>query len=692
MVEKCALRGAWLFAVAILVSAFLVFQVQPIISKIILPWFGGSPAVWTTCMLFFQVALFGGYAYAHALNRLRPIWQASIHLTLIVAALLLLPISPAESWKNAAAGSPTLTILRLLAASVGLPYFLLSSTGPLLQAWFSRTNSGSSPYRLYALSNVGSLAALLTYPFLVEPNMTTRSQSAIWSAGFGVFALCCAFCAWIAWRTNTSEEQAGDNKDTAEASSEASPSYGLAATWLVLTAFASAMLLATTNHVCQDIAVIPFLWVVPLSLYLLTFIICFDKEAWYVPRAFATGVLVTSAAICLIRLFVADPNLWLEVTLYFAMMFFVCMLCHGELVRRKPAAKYLTWFYLMSSAGGAIGGVFVAVVCPVVFSGFYEMNLGILVGYAMAAWIALAGLFQQRELPSAKRLSAGALVFVGLLAVVRVQVAELSSPRLDARRNFYGTLHLEAEATDDPLRQGLYMYHGRIAHGFQFAQPSKRRQPTLYFDIASGAGVALNRFPRNSTVRVGVIGLGAGTLAAYAKPGDYYRFYEINPAVCELADKRFTFLSDCLGRVEVILGDARVSMESEPPQQFDILVLDAFSGDAIPMHLLTREAFQIYRRHLKPGGVVAANISNRYVDLVPVFDRLAEHFGYDTRRFVTEVDVQQFRAPSHWFVLTNNQDFLQDPVVQAAAVDQPQQYARIPLWTDHYNNLFQVWK
>ena len=361
-------RSPWLFAISIFVSAFLVFQVQPIISKTILPWFGGSPAVWTTCMLFFQLVLFAGYAYAHGLHRLPPIGQAAIHLLLILFALWLLPISPDESWKTVNSNNPTWRIMQLLGLTVGLPYFLLSSTGPLLQSWFAKTNSSSSPYRLYALSNVGSLAALLTYPFLVEPNMTTSSQSAIWSAVFGVFAIGCAGCAWVMWR-RVSRDNANDEHQRESQDSDR-PTLGISLTWLALAAFASATLLATTNHVCQDIAVIPFLWVIPLSLYLVTFIICFDKEAWYVRQFFAAGIMVSATVICAFRQWLPDPGIWLEVSLYFSLMFFVCMTCHGELVRRKPSSSHLTLFYMMSSAGGALGGVFVAMICPAIFSGF----------------------------------------------------------------------------------------------------------------------------------------------------------------------------------------------------------------------------------------------------------------------------------------------------------------------------------
>ena len=323
------------------------------------------------------------------------------------------------------------------------------------------------------------------------------------------------------------------------------------------------------------------------------------------------------------------------------------------------------------------------------------MNLAILIGYVGAAVMLLRK--GDGSFSVAKRIGFNLVGFLGLLLVIRVQVADLSSPRLEARRNFYGTLHLEEEGTDDPQRRGLYMYHGRIVHGFQFADSSRRHEATLYYAPASGAGITVRRFRAtagedNQSIRVGVLGLGAGTMATYAEPGDYYRFYEINPDVCELAKTRFSFLADCKGDTDVVLGDGRIAMEREEPQQFDVLVLDAFSGDAVPMHLLTEEAFMIYRKHMKPNGVIVTNISNKYVDLVPVFRRVADRFDYETRRFVAEMDVESFQASSQWFALSNNERFLNDSVVMAAATGLPEQYAQIPLWTDHYNNLFQVLK
>jgi hypothetical protein len=678
---------AWLYALTILIGAFLVFQVQPIISKSILPWFGGSPAVWTTCMLFFQVLLFGGYAYAHFLSRQRPVGQAVIHMSLILTALLLLPIKPEETWKARNNGDPTLTILLLLATTVGLPYFLLSSTGPLVQSWFSRAFPAGAPYRLYALSNAASLAALVTYPFLVEPAMSTGTQSAMWSLGFALFALCCGYCV-VRLRGGAS----GADEPAPAGGAEERPSWRRCAGWIFLAALASTMLLATTNHVCQDVAVIPFLWVAPLALYLVSFIICFDKEAWYSRAVYGWGTMLSVITISVLVLFKLLPTLAVEIGIYFVALFSICMVCHGELVRRKPEPRYLTLFYLMCSAGGAVGGIVVALVCPYLFSGYFELNLGLVIAYLLAAVVAFsaAGPAGQPAAWRGRRAMVG--VFVGLVVVLRAQAFAMKDVGVVATRNFYGVLRIKEEATSDPQRQGRYMFHGRIAHGFQFRAEDKRHIPTMYFDEQSGLGITLRHFPRTGPLRIGVIGLGAGTIAAYGELGDSIRFYEINPEVYRLAREQFTFLEDCRGDVEVILGDARLSLEREPTQQFDVFVLDAFSGDAIPAHLLTKEAFDIYLRHLKRGGVVAANISNRHVDLAPVLARLAEHYHMESLSFLIDKDEERFRSPSDWFVMSRNRQFMDNPIVRTSAVSQLGRYAWIPMWTDQYNNLFRVLK
>ena len=703
MNEQKTACSTWLaacYAVAIFVGAFLVFQVQPVISKTILPWFGGSPAVWTTCMLFFQVVLFGGYVYAHLLStKLPPLWQGAVHVGVIAVALVLLPITPDPSWKPQDSTHPTWRIIALLGANVGLPYFLLSTTGPLLQAWFGRRFPGRSPYRLYALSNVGSLLALLSYPIAFEPTMTTHAQAVAWSLGFCGFALVCGYLAvrWLGTDRGVGRQESVVGEEVAAADATA-PSWARRLTWLSLPAFASVMLLATTNHVCQDVAVIPFLWVAPLSLYLLSFIICFDSPRWYVRRWYGGLTALSVVAACALVFWNVTDHLLLEIAVYFAALFGLCMLCHGELVRRKPSQRYLTEFYLLCSAGGAIGGVVVAILCPIIFSTFVELHVCLLVAYLLAAGVIIADVSAAR--PGVWRLRPAQLGLVaglfGLLVVVKVQVNQMLHWRLAAMRNFYGVLYVDDVASEDPDKRGRVMFHGRVAHGYQFTAEHRRRTPTMYFDPTSGIGLTFARFPRGdaageSRLRVGIIGLGAGTLAAYGESGDYYRFYEINPHVVTLADRYFSFVKDSPAKIEIILGDARLSMEREENQNFDILVLDAFSGDAIPAHLLTKEAFDIYRRHLKPTGVIAAHISNRHVDLAPVLANVARQFPLDSRQIITQTDADRAATSSHWVLLSNNGRFLRDEVVRSAAGELGR-FAHIPLWTDQYSNLLQLLK
>jgi hypothetical protein len=703
---------AWLaacYALAIFVGAFLVFQVQPVISKTILPWFGGSPAVWTTCMLFFQVVLFGGYVYAHLLStKLTVVWQGAVHVGVIIAALALLPITPDSSWKPQDSANPTWRIIALLGANVGLPYFLLSTTGPLLQAWFGQRFPGRSPYRLYALSNVGSLLALLTYPIAFEPTMTTHAQAAAWSVGFCAFAVICGYLAarWLGTDRGVGGQACGElsraasgvREENTTSAEDVAPTWGCRAIWLLLPAFASVMLLATTNHVCQDVAVIPFLWVAPLSLYLLSFIICFDSPRWYVRRGYGVLTALSVLGACGLVFWNVTDHLLLEITVYFAALFGLCMLCHGELVRRRPAPRYLTEFYLLCSAGGALGGILVALICPIVFSTFVEMHVGLLGAYLLAIGVIVADASAAR--PGVWRLRPAQLglviVLFGLLAVVKVQINQVVPSRLAAMRNFYGVLYVDEVASDDPDQRGRVMFHGRVAHGYQFAAEHRRRTPTMYFDPTSGIGVTFARFPRagqapESPLRVGIIGLGAGTLAAYGEPGDYYRFYEINPHVITLADHYFTFVKDSPAKIDIVLGDARLSMEREPDQNFDVLVLDAFSGDAIPAHLLTKEAFDIYRRHLTPDGVIAAHISNRHVDLAPVLANVAGQFPLASLQILTQTDPDRAATSSHWVLLSNNRRFLDDEVVRSAAGELGR-YAHVPLWTDQYSNLLQLLK
>ena len=674
--------GLW-FATAIFMSAFLVFQVQPIISKTVLPWFGGSPGVWTTCMLFFQLLLFAGYTYAHLLTRLlSQRMQGAVHFALLLLALFVLPMTPSSDWKPQGGDDPTLSILVILLANVGLPYFLLSSTGPLLQAWFAKRVADGSPYRLYALSNVGSLAALISYPFVVEPALTTSSQGQFWSLMFCLFATICGYLAASQFRVATfSEEEIDANKNTAAVQA---PTWRQYVAWLALPAFASMLLLATTNHVCQDIAVIPFLWIIPLSLYLLTFIICFDREAWY-SRRWCAGLGILSLLVIHGAAFGGTSwSMPIELLAYFAALFFTCMVCHGELVRQKPAPKFLTAFYLMSSAGGAIGGLTIGLACPWLFSTYLEMQICML-----AAAVIMSGVF----LVDAQATWLGdspARRFIGVLGygfvfmvVAVVEFGDGNEGRVESTRNFYGVLQVS------PAPMGTSLIHGRILHGFQFRHPGIQHLPTTYYGEESGVGLALRHFRDGQTKRVGAVGLGVGTVATYGKPGDYFRFYEINPTVCEIADDHFSFLKNSQATTEVVLGDARISMERETPQQFDILVLDAFSGDSVPTHLLTKEAFDVYLRHLNAGGVIAVHISNKHVHLEPVVLRVGAELGFECA-IVSNPDRPPQSMSAKWVLMTTDRGFLASAAIREYAdVDES---GNFPLWTDQYNNIVQLLK
>jgi protein-L-isoaspartate O-methyltransferase/lipoprotein signal peptidase len=684
-------------AATIFTSAFLLFQVQPIISKYILPWFGGSPAVWTTCMVFFQCVLFGGYLYAHALSKLRSVTaQMLVHVALLLVALSLLPITPDDAWKPNSAEQPTWHILCLLAVSVGLPFFMLATTGPLIQAWFSRTLTGQSPYRLYALSNVGSLAALLTYPFWVEPALDLDQQAGWWSTGFVAFAILCAVAAIVVSLVTRGGTRTASEPATPQATAAAPPQLQHALAWLGFAAFASFMLLATTNHVCQDVAVIPFLWVVPLALYLLSFIIAFDHPRWYLRRMFALSAVGLLCAVALVDQLITTGSgvafsFVQEVSLYFAALFAVCMVCHGELARLKPHPQHLTFYYLVISAGGAIGGLFVSLLAPVLFHTYLEWKIGLLVGVVLASLVAMAA-YEQLRPAQLRRMAMFAPLLLLLFVGINCAPAILGTHNgiVDVQtRSFYGTANVVERDVADPAQHKMLMYSGRIVHGVQFAAAEKRDQPNAYFGPQSGVGRIFTLLQNQPNARVGVIGLGAGTMAAYCQPGQYFRFYEVNPRMQELAEEYFSYLSDCKGICDVVMGDGRLSLEREAPQQFDLLVLDAFSGDAVPTHLLTREAMDAYLRHLTPNGSLAFNISNRYLNLVPVVKRLAEHGGFTALHVSSKGDSAAWQFPAEWMLLVRDEPTLAALKPYAHDDAEDKQFA---LWTDHYSNLFEILK
>jgi hypothetical protein len=836
------------FAITIFLSAFLLFQVQPLIAKFILPWFGGAPNVWTTCMLFFQIVLLGGYLYADLLTRffrLRTQWL--IHAVLLVGSVCLLPIIPADSWKPAGTESPTLRIMLLLLATIGLPYFLLSTTGPLVQAWFGQRYVGRSPYRLFALSNLGSLLALLSFPFVFEPIIPTATHAAAWGWGYILFALCCIITGGLTQRGAMASTVEAINVASSPKSLESKTSsptinqpvlagWRLASAlgwWLLLSLVPSVMLLATTNHICQDVAVIPFLWIAPLSLYLITFIICFDRPEWY--RREVWGVLfVVVLAIGVYCMFNGRqfPVLW-QVGIFLTLLFVASMVCHGELACMRPGVKHLTLFYLMISVGGALGGVFVVLVAPQIFIGFDELYwvlfasavlaagrwllsadqttlyriflfgsaallisvltlmtsdvdlleelrrnlvmriaLGInlllvalaavghrltrqvnqspqremgwrnqiaerlipaaaivvvlAIAVAFIGWpveladhfpllagialmlIAVAGLICQGEFirsVTAGRLLATGFLVLATLAAGTLLYNKLRQPRpdlSDRSRNFYGLLAIEHQFSeiDGEL---LTMMNGQINHGFQYAKPESRMIKTGHYGEKAGIGLAISLHPRrqaNQPIRLGVVGLGAGTMSAHTRAGDAIVYYEINPDCVEMAYNKFFFLTDAPAsdRTEVYTGDGRILLERQllegKPQQFDVLVIDAFSGASIPQHLFTKECFELYRQHLKPDGVIACHISNAHLNLRPVAQALADSAGFELRLIEHNPVVYStegfFQKYSLWALFSNNGELLNHP--QILERHEPWNDPQRVLWTDDFGGLWQVFK
>ncbi len=745
------------YAITIFAGAFLLFQVQPLIGKFILPWFGGGPGVWTTCLLFFQTLLLGGYAYAHfSSTRLKPKTQAIVHLVLLALALAMLPITPGESWKAHIGGNPVGHILLLLIVCVGLPYFVLSSTGPLMQQWFSRAQPGVSPYRLYALSNVGSLLALLSYPFFFELKFSRQTQATMWAAGLGVFVLCCGYCALRLWRSgnDATTPTAAENPEAESARA----TWSDKAMWLVLPALASALLLATTNKLCQEVAVVPFLWVLPLALYLLSFIICFDHARWYRRGLFVGLLAVASATLCELLSAGSEASMTLQIAGYTGAMFVACMVAHGELYRLKPPPRDLTAYYLFISAGGALGGFLVAIAAPAIFTEFRELQIG-----WFLLWVVLAVICIRQQswtlvqgagagaiaitltMPLLRsRLSGGAHYGAGLLAFYRdhlwiisggliafiVAVFDLRQRRMEVRwqprmggfitllaaglgavfmmqwansrdakvirasRNFYGTLKVFDYSPNDAEDHYRLLMHGATTHGLQFTNPEKALLPTSYYGEHSGIGLAFLHLPRTSGRHFGLVGLGTGTVAVYGKAGDSLRIYEINPAVEKLAHDPFTHIDRSPAKVDVVMGDARLSLEQEAAgghsNEFDLLALDAFSSDAIPAHLLTKEAFEVYLKHLRPDGVIAVHISNRYIDLEPVVRALVQHFNLHMAVISDDYESEWWFYETTWILVTKNKALLTVPEIDEAA-DAPSKTPKpAVLWTDDQTSLYGI--
>lgn len=673
-----------IYALTIFASAFLLFMVQPIMAKQILPWFGGSAAVWTTCLMFFQLVLLCGYAYADwTIRFLKPRPQVILHTALLVFSLISLPILAGSGWKPEGDEEPTWLILGLLTATIGLPYFLLSTTGPLLQAWFARSYPATrNVYRLFALSNGASLVALIAYPFVVEPYISTREQSISWSVAYAVFAALCMISALFSLRPAAGPAVMPAGTAVASGPAPRPVEYML---WLTLAALGSFMLIAVTNHITHDIASVPFLWILPLSLYLLSFVLCFEGRNWYQRKIFFVPLLAIVAAMA--WALHADSGIMdikAAVPLFAVGLLVMCMFYHGELAALKPAPRYLTGYYLMISLGGALGGLLVGFVAPKLFNTYYEFGLGLVFTALLAAYVARrAKLF----VPVLALLAAG---FTGFH--VNIYVNMLSNDARVMSRNFYGTLRVKDfgdNKTGDGARR---LMHGVIMHGEQFLAPEKRMLPTTYYGPDSGIGRIIDiKREAARQLRVGVVGLGAGTLAVYGRPGDLYRFYEINPQVIDVARSEFTYLDSSTAQIETLLGDARLTMEREPAQRYDVLAIDAFSSDSIPTHLMTYQAMGVYLKNMRADGVIAFHVTNRFLSLAPVVKRIADEYGLHTALINDEPDDASDFAKTDWVLVSRSAAAIAHPrITEATAAIS--KIAGLRLWTDNFNNLFKILK
>lgn len=665
------------YAIAIFLGSSMLFLIEPIAGKRILPLLGGSAAVWTACLVFFQLALLLGYFTAHWLNtRATPRAQATVYVALLVLSLAQLAATVHIDLR-ASSAHPIASVLWLLTALIGLPFVTLSASGPLLQAWCARTVQQQHPYRLYVVSNVGSLLALLVYPWLIEPRASISQQALLLAVGVGLLV---AVGATVASRVRgLPADHTPVVSDTAAVPDD---SVSTRVLWVLLATCGSLLLSAVTNHISQNVATIPLLWIIPLILYLLSFIIAFSHERWH-PRWLVLGLAVLGLMGAAYQLYRGDLGVPIPrvIGVYCGALFAICLLCHSELYRRRPAPARLTAFYFYLAAGGALGAILVGVVAPMVLTGNYELTFGLI----LTALLALVAAWDLGWLARA----AWAAAAVGLCVLLAKEIKDDRGNAVLRLRNFYGTLHVTQIHDDFYGADVRTLYHGIIEHGQQVFRVDLANTPTTYYGHASGLGMSIDLCCTGRPRRIGMIGLGSGTTAAYGRTGDVVRFYDINPAVPDIARNQFAFIRGSRGQVDVVQGDARVSMEAEPPQNYDVIGIDAFSGDAIPVHLITSEALDLYRRHLRPGGAVAFHVSNRYLDLGPVVQLLAEHAGMKAVLISNPDDTTIDVFASDWVVVTNNEDLL-TVLEKSKDKEDITVPAGLRRWTDDYNSLLPI--
>jgi len=699
------------YGVVVFLSAFLLFLVEPMAVKQLLPVLGGSSAVWVTSLVFFQATLLLGYLYAYFMVRQARAWM---HLALLGAAIVelvlpwLLGVALGSRgievhFNSSASNHPVSTIFAALGCTIGLPFLMLGSTGPLLQVWWARREGGAVPYGLFALSNAGSLLALVVYPLLVEPRMTLAMQRGYWALGFAAYA---AVYAWLGIRAGRGKQVRAESVVLQPVPdnnvNDAHPTLGAGKwrswMWFLLPMGAAMQLSAVTSHLSEDIAAIPLLWILPLAVYLLTFILAFEAPRLY-RRWLVARLLVVMLASLGYALSKVDTRLpvGLAVLFYLAELLIACWFCHAEVYRLRPDnAERSTVFYLLVAAGGVAGTFFVGIVSPLTFRANYDLATAFLATAVLAAIVTWDDGWAQRTL-----WSTGSVLLLALTVLLHI---EFGRHALMRARNFYGSLRVtEADIDTESAVEGTnangsastgtgpvrVLMNGRIRHGMQMMESGRRRVPTTYYGQDSGVGVALRNCCEGRAMNVGVVGLGVGTLAAYGRAGDRIRFYEINPLVEPIARNLFTYLRDSPAEISIEGGDGRATLSREAPQGFDVLVVDAFSGDAIPLHLLTREAMEVYRRQLAPGGLVAFHVSNSYVDLAPEIGRLADAEGMQAR-VVQSLDVPaegEYRAT--WVLVSADPGFFRKPGVEAATTA-IERRPGLRLWTDDYSSLLPV--
>ena len=734
-----------LFTISLFVSATLLFLIQPMFSKMVLPRLGGTPAVWITCMVFYQAALLGGYVYAHVTaGWLGVRWQAVLHLGLLGSAFLVLPIAAAQGWVPPLETNPAPWLLMLLLVSVGLPFFVISTTAPMLQKWFAHTGhpAAHDPYFLYAASNLGSMVALLGYPTVVEPYLNLARQAWVWSVGYGLLAALIVVCGVMLWRSPESRVTAGSAGDPANHATLPTP----AATsgnltvgrrlWWVLWSFApSSLLLGVTTYLTTDIAAVPLLWVIPLALYLLTFVLVFARKPPLRQDLMVGMQPFVVLPVAIMFLWGSQSEGTWVIPLHLLAFFVTAMVCHGELAQSRPPTAHLTEYYLWIAVGGVLGGLFNAVVAPLIFKSLAEYPLAIAVACLLRPRLApgeprlysrvldvglplvlggiLAALVMDLEPPTTFAWISSPMLIMSCLAVMlcysfsqrpirfglgvgMIMLAGLfyssgHSPVIYGERSFFGVLQVRTDPT------GYYhaLYHGTTLHGAQSTDPARSREPLAYYLATGPVGQVFGAFLGARTPReVAIVGLGAGSLACYASPGQHWTFFEIDPAVERIArDERFfTYLKDCLAKYEVVMGDARLSLVKDADHRYGLIVFDAFTSDAVPVHLINREAIRLYLDKLAEGGMLLFNISNRYLDLQPVLGNLAQDAGLVAlvqSHDVTEEEQNNYYIRTNWVVMARKQADLR--VLAENEAWQPlAPRPELSLWTDDFSDILSV--